>query len=237
MPSRAGDPQLPFPFSSATVSVGRLDPVYRFRALSSVGRPADRSGPLSAPDVRIASIPGPATGGRYSFIVCTAKRTIRAVPSALSPEQEQSDKPVRSNTRVSVHYPSLRVARKVRPRPNEIPYRHSIPVLAGLVSALRSELVLRPQDGSDPKIAALDGQQFVPMCFHLAFASRLRESVPKPPALPRSFPGSSQGAVRPRTIPAGNPGKSETGAIPFVEHPNWRQRPQKTRLSFAETEL
>lgn len=90
----------------------------------------------------------------------------------LSPAPERFDRPARSNTLASVHHPTVHAGRKAQPHPNGIPSSRSIPALAGPVSVLRFERVLRPQDASGPKIAALDGQQYVPMCFRLAFASR-----------------------------------------------------------------
>ncbi len=162
---------------------------------------------------------------------------IRAVRSTLSPERERFDTPVRSSTRASGHRPSGRAAHKVPLRPNETLSGRSIPGLTGPVSALRCERFLPPQDVLDPKTVALDDPQLAPACCCLAFANRLRESVPRPLALAPSCLGSAQGAVPLRKTPADNPVKLETATKPFVEHPNWHRMPQKTRSSFQEIKL
>ena len=162
-------------------------------------------------------------------------RRIKAVHSMLAPAQERFDKLVHSNTLASVHHSSVRAPHKERLHPNGIlPCSRSSPAAPGRISASLQRV--RPQQGdSDPKIASLDGQEFALTYFRLAFASRLRESVPKPPALAPSGPGNAQEVVVLRKTPANNPVKLATAATPSGEHPTSHQRQPRTRPNSHET--
>ena len=147
----------------------------------------------------------------------------------LSPAPKQFDRRDHSNTQALVPHSSERAPHRERPRPNGILSSHSSPVLAALLFGLRSARAPLPQDVSDPKIAALGGQESAPTCSRSVISSRTPELVPKQPEHAGSYQCNAQEIAPLRKTPVDNPVKLETAATAFAAHLDRHRRQRQIR--------